>query len=189
VHRRRLGRQPQRRQDRRHHPWLACKAAGDVDALLRRREGLYSSHLASWRKQLQRHGEEGLARKRRGPPVSLFNNGQRNARGCSLWVVKETSIDQVGCIHTCQGLDLSYVGVLIGPDLVVRNGRVITRPEHRDQYDNTIKGWKKRSKEDPEGTEAITDAIIKNTYRTLMSRGMRGCYIFSDDPETLEHFA
>ena len=40
----------------------------EVGALLRR-EGLYSSHLTAWRKQLQRHGEEGLTRKRRGPPA------------------------------------------------------------------------------------------------------------------------
>ena len=44
----------------------ACREAGEIGALLRR-EGLYSSHLASWRQQLQRHGEEGLKRKRRGP--------------------------------------------------------------------------------------------------------------------------
>jgi transposase-like protein len=44
----------------------ACRQAGEVGALLRR-EGLYSSHLAAWRQQLQRHGEEGLTRKRRGP--------------------------------------------------------------------------------------------------------------------------
>jgi len=46
----------------------ACKQPGEIGALLRR-EGLYSSHLASWRKQLQRHGEEGLKGRRRGPPA------------------------------------------------------------------------------------------------------------------------
>lgn len=44
----------------------ACRKDGEVGALLRR-EGLYSSHLAAWRQQLARHGEEGLKRKRRGP--------------------------------------------------------------------------------------------------------------------------
>jgi uncharacterized protein len=106
----------------------------------------------------------------------------------SLWAVKEGSIDQIGCIHTCQGLDLSHVGVFIGPDLVVRNGRVITRPEERAQHDASIKGWKKRSERDPEGTEALMDALIKNTYRVLMTRGMRGCAIYSDDDETREYF-
>lgn len=45
----------------------ACRQAGEIGALLRR-EGLYSSHLAAWRKQLQRHGEDGLKARRRGPP-------------------------------------------------------------------------------------------------------------------------
>ena len=44
----------------------ACREPGEIGALLRR-EGLYSSHLAAWREQLQRHGEEGLGAKRRGP--------------------------------------------------------------------------------------------------------------------------
>jgi len=44
----------------------ACRQSGELGSLLRR-EGLYSSHLAAWRKQLQRHGEAGLKRKRRGP--------------------------------------------------------------------------------------------------------------------------
>jgi len=106
----------------------------------------------------------------------------------SLWIVKESSIDEVGCIHTCQGLELSHVGVLIGPDLVVRDGRVITRPEYRAPQDSSVRGWKKRMREDPEGTEAILDAIIKNTYRTLMTRGLRGCNVFTDDLESREYF-
>lgn len=105
-----------------------------------------------------------------------------------LWIVKEGSIDQVGCIHTCQGLELGHVGVFIGPDLVVRDGRVITRPEKRARHDKSINGWKKSMKEDPEGTEAKLDALIKNTYRTLMTRGMRGCAVYSDDEETREYF-
>ncbi|MFT7463879.1 MAG: transposase, partial [Pseudohongiellaceae bacterium] len=56
----------------------ACQAAGEIGALLRR-EGLFSSHLAAWRRQLQRHGEEGLAGKRRGPrakPMALSISGR-----------------------------------------------------------------------------------------------------------------
>ena len=43
----------------------------------------------------------------------------------SLWIIAEDSIAEVGCIHTSQGLELEYVGVIVGPDFVVRNGRVI----------------------------------------------------------------
>lgn len=47
----------------------------------------------------------------------------------SLWIMKPNSIEEVGCIHTCQGLELEYVGVIIGPDLIVRDGVVMTQPD------------------------------------------------------------
>ncbi|MDZ7821876.1 MAG: DNA/RNA helicase domain-containing protein [Candidatus Marinimicrobia bacterium] len=43
----------------------------------------------------------------------------------SLWILQPNSIKQVGCIHTCQGLELNYVGVIIGNDLIVRDGNVL----------------------------------------------------------------
>ena len=45
------------------------------------------------------------------------------------WIIKPDSVSEVGCIHTCQGLELDYVGVIVGPDLIVRNGKIITRPK------------------------------------------------------------
>lgn len=106
----------------------------------------------------------------------------------SLWIIADRSVDQVGCIHTCQGLEVDYIGVIIGPDLIVRNGRVVTSPDQRDKFDKSIRGYKKLSKGDPERAQRETDAIIKNTYRTLMTRGMKGCYIYCTDPETAAYF-
>lgn len=99
------------------------------------------------------------------------------------------SESEVGCIHTSQGLELDYVGVIVGPDLIVRDGIIITRPEFRAKTDLSIKGWRSRMKEDPERTAARLDSIIKNTYRTLMSRGKKGCYIYCTDPETQAYFS
>ena len=107
----------------------------------------------------------------------------------SLWITKPESIDQVGCIHTCQGLELDHIGVIIGPDLIVRNGRVVTVPEARSKNDNSIRGWKKQAKQDKEGTMAMMDDLIKNTYRTLMTRGMKSCFIYSEDEETRDWFS
>lgn len=106
----------------------------------------------------------------------------------SLWIVAKNSVDQVGCIHTCQGLELDYVGVIIGPDLIVRAGEVVTDPGKRDRRDKTISGFKKMIKEDPVTASIRLDLLIKNTYRTLMTRGMKGCFIYSEDAETREHF-
>ncbi|MBK1725599.1 DNA/RNA helicase domain-containing protein [Halorhodospira neutriphila] len=105
-----------------------------------------------------------------------------------LYLEKAGSVDQVGCIHTVQGLELDLVGVIIGPDLVVRNGRVITQPDARARTDRSLAGYKTARKEAPAEAEARADAIIKNTYRTLMSRGLKGCLIYCTDPETQDYF-
>jgi DUF2075 family protein len=110
------------------------------------------------------------------------------ASDSSLWIVKEESINQIGCIHTCQGLEIDYVGVIIGPDLIIRNGKVVTDPSKRASTDKSVFGWKKFSKEDPIRASEELDLIIKNTYRTLLTRGMKGCYIFSEDEETRDWF-
>ena len=106
----------------------------------------------------------------------------------SLWIIADKSIDQVGCIHTCQGLEVDYIGVIIGPDFIVRDGQVTTSPDQRDKHDKSIRGYKKLSKADPELAKRETDLIIKNTYRTLMTRGMKGCYVYCTDQETAEYF-
>ncbi|HEY8993632.1 MAG TPA: DNA/RNA helicase domain-containing protein [Lacunisphaera sp.] len=102
----------------------------------------------------------------------------------SLWIVKPETVTEVGCIHTCQGLELDYVGVILGPDLVVRNGLVQTNGSQRSKMDASIKGYKKLLQTDPETAKYRADEIIKNTYRTLMTRGMRGCFVYSVDSET-----
>ncbi|MHC8359842.1 DNA/RNA helicase domain-containing protein [Pseudomonas sp. LS2P72] len=106
----------------------------------------------------------------------------------SLWIIAENSIEQVGCIHTCQGLEVDYIGVIIGPDLVVRDGQVVTSPHERDKHDKSIRGWKRLMKEQPALAQQETDLIIKNTYRTLMTRGMKGCYLYCTDQETAQYF-
>ena len=106
----------------------------------------------------------------------------------SLWMIAEESVNQIGCIHTCQGLELDYIGVIIGDDFVVRDGVVITDANKRSSNDRSIRGFKTMLKKDPEKAANLTGDIIKNTYRTLMTRGQKGCYIFCTDPETREYF-
>lgn len=105
-----------------------------------------------------------------------------------LWMVSPDSVEEVGCIHTCQGLEVDYIGVIVGDDLVVRDGEVVTRPEKRASSDRSIQGWKQLAKVNADLAHEKTDAIIKNTYRTLMTRGMRGCYVYFTDRETADFF-
>lgn len=105
-----------------------------------------------------------------------------------LWIIKPESVKEVGCIHTCQGLEVDYIGVIIGPDLIVRDGKVLTDASKRASEDSSVRGHKKLLKQDEVGTLLRLDGIIKNTYRTLMTRGQKGCYVYSSDPETQEYF-
>lgn len=107
----------------------------------------------------------------------------------NLWIKKPESVNEIGCIHTCQGLEVDYIGVIIGPDIVVRNSKVFTQPDQRARTDQSLKGYKKALKENPQAANQKAETIIKNTYRTLMSRGQKGCYIYCTDSETNTYFA
>ncbi len=98
------------------------------------------------------------------------------------FAISEDSVNEAGCIHTTQGLEFDYVGVIMGDDIRYENGRVVTDFTKRAATDQSIKGLKKMYKERPEEALKRADEIIKNTYRTLMTRGMKGCYIYCTDP-------
>lgn len=106
----------------------------------------------------------------------------------STWIISPKSVNEIGCIHTCQGLEVDYIGVIIGEDLIVRNGKVITDVSKRASSDKSVHGYKKLLLEKPTETKAMLDLVIKNTYRTLMTRGMKGCYVYFVDRETNNYF-
>ena len=106
----------------------------------------------------------------------------------SEWIISPKSVEEVGCIHTCQGLEVDYIGVIVGRDLIVRDGVLSTDPASRAKTDKSLAGYKKEFKEDPVSANLKADEIIRNTYRTLMSRGMKGCYVYFVDPETAKYF-
>ena len=104
------------------------------------------------------------------------------------WIINPKSVDEVGCIHTCQGLEVDYVGVIIGGDLDVINGKLITNPKGRAKSDKSLNGFVGERKVDPERADAKADELIRNTYRTLMSRGMKGCYVYFTNPAVKKYF-
>jgi DUF2075 family protein len=106
----------------------------------------------------------------------------------STWIIAENSIKEAGCIHTCQGLELDYVGVIVGDDLSCADGVIVTDVSKRSGNDNSIKGLKTLIKNNPVEGLKMADRIIKNTYRTLMTRGMKGCYIYCCDETLAEYF-
>ncbi len=103
------------------------------------------------------------------------------------WATAPDAIDQVGCVHTCQGVEFDWIGVLIGPDLTFRDDRVVGVPERRAKTDKSLHGSKKELKaagRDAAKRDSVLERIqqiIKNTYKVLMTRGRRGCFVWCAD--------
>jgi DUF2075 family protein len=103
------------------------------------------------------------------------------------WASAKDGIDQVGCIHTIQGLEFDWLGVLIGDDLTCLDGKVLGRPERRAKTDKSLSGFKatlNAAKGDVAATADIhakVQKIIKSTYRVLLSRGRKGTFVWCQD--------
>lgn len=111
-----------------------------------------------------------------------------NLGNSTTWAIDLESVNEVGCIHTCQGLEFDYVGVIIGDDLRYENNHIVTDYTKRAKTDTSLNGIKKiAKKQGQEVANKIADNIIKNTYRTLMTRGMKGCYIYCTNKELAEY--
>ncbi len=98
-----------------------------------------------------------------------------NFNNTSTWAIDSDSFDQVGCIHTSQGLEFDYIGVIIGQDLVYKENQVLTNYLKRAKTDASLKGIKSNNNLE------LADRIIRNTYKTLMSRGQKGCFVYCED--------
>jgi DUF2075 family protein len=94
----------------------------------------------------------------------------------SLWANNPKGFGQVGCVYSAQGLEFDYIGVIFGKDIMYsfEQGKWIPHPENSSDF------YLESVKSDPETFERL----IKNVYRVLMSRGLKGCYVYFMDPET-----
>lgn len=97
-----------------------------------------------------------------------------------LFAIDDAQKDRVGCIHTVQGLEFDYAGVIIGKDLRYENGKVITDQNEISKDDKTsgIRTCK---------DAVLADRLIRNTYRVLLTRGQKGCYVYCEDEGLREY--
>lgn len=95
----------------------------------------------------------------------------------TLWAHDPNGLNQVGCIYTAQGFEFDYVGVIFGEDLIYDLEKQGWFGNRSKSADNTVK----RSKEN------FID-LVKNTYRVLTTRGMKGCYVYFMDKSTELYF-
>ena len=111
-----------------------------------------------------------------------------NLGNSQTWAIDPMSVNEIGCIHTCQGLEFDYVGVIIGDDIRYEDGQIVTDYKKRASTDQSLKGINKIASEyGQDVANKIADRIIKNTYRTLMTRGMKGCYVYCVDKKLQEY--
>jgi hypothetical protein len=105
-----------------------------------------------------------------------------NLANDKIWAINPRSFEEVGCIHTAQGLEFDYVGVLIGKDLTYDkpSGRILTNKSAISKDDNSS-GIRGASEED-------SRRLILNTYKTLLTRGQKGCYVYCEDDALRDYF-
>ncbi|MCU5242342.1 DUF2075 domain-containing protein [Bacillus cereus] len=100
------------------------------------------------------------------------------------WINFENSIEEIGCIHTTQGADLNYVGVILGAeidcdyageengDYDLNKAKIVVNPkEYKDRNGLPIKGTDINNEE--------LTSYIKRIYYVLLSRGINGCYVYA----------
>ena len=102
-----------------------------------------------------------------------------NLENDKIWAINPKSFEEVGCIHTAQGLEFDYVGVLIGKDLKYVDGRVVTDKTaiSADDKSSGIRG----------ASDDVARRLILNTYKTLLTRGQKGCYVYCEDEGLREY--
>ena len=100
-----------------------------------------------------------------------------NLENDKVWAINPDSFEEIGCIHTAQGLEFDYVGVFIGKDMTYNP---VTRSieTHREAISNDDNSSGIRS-----AAPAKAHQLILNTYKTLLTRGQKGCYVYCEDPE------
>ena len=100
----------------------------------------------------------------------------------------DNSINEAGCVHSVQGLEFDYIGVIIGEDLYYEDDKICTNFQKHASSDPSFKGIKKMYKENRTIANELSDTIIKNTYRVLLTRGIKGCYIYCVNKELNNYF-
>jgi DUF2075 family protein len=117
--------------------------------------------------------------------IEIDGHGLRWNQTQTDWINSRTSVDEVGSIHTIQGYDLNYAGVIIGPDLrfdLEAQSIVLDRASYFD---------KKGKENNPKLGLVYTDddllRYITNIYAVLMTRGMHGTYVYVQDKALREY--
>lgn len=120
--------------------------------------------------------------------IKIGNFGISWNLGTKQTFAVDESLNEAGCVHSVQGLEFDYVGVIIGTDLLYKGDKLTTDFHNHALTDPSFKGIKKLEKQDYEYANSIADELIKNTYRVLLTRGIKGCYIYCVDKNLNDYY-
>lgn len=111
-----------------------------------------------------------------------WNSTQNN------WIGSKNAPDEVGSIYTVQGDDLNYVGVIIGNDLIYRNGRLIFNREACADSAAIKRNQRQVANGEQLDENELLEQVLR-TYRILMNRAVKGVYIYACDAELRAYLA
>lgn len=98
------------------------------------------------------------------------------------WIESDSSINEIGCIHTVQGYDLNYLGVIIGEDIKYDKEKQQIYADKTCYFDQQGKSGV------ADDQDALRD-YLTNIYLTLMTRGIKGTYVYVCDPDLREYMS
>jgi DUF2075 family protein len=101
------------------------------------------------------------------------------------WINSPTSINEVGSIHTVQGYDLNYCGVIIGRDLYFDESTNSIKFDRKNYFD--MKGMEKNRRLGRNYSDDDIETYVKQIYRVLLTRGIYGTYVYVCDPKLRAH--
>jgi len=115
-----------------------------------------------------------------GTPWNTGPDATRLAPGvppAPFWASDPNGINQVGCVYTAQGFEFDYVGVIFGRDLRWDPASQDWIGDSGASHDTIVK----------RSGDRFTD-LVKRTYRVLLTRGMKGCYVYFEDEASRPRF-
>jgi uncharacterized protein len=108
-----------------------------------------------------------------------LKEAQNGNPAANLWAYDDRGFGQIGCVYSAQGFEFDYIGVLIGNDIIYDISKQKWLPLKENHKGNMIGTQRLNSMTDQEYMK-----IVKNIYRVLLSRGMKGCYVYFMDKDT-----
>ncbi|MDQ1128337.1 DNA/RNA helicase domain-containing protein [Microbacterium sp. SORGH_AS_0888] len=158
---------------------------GTLDALIRQRDREYglsrltAGYAWSWKSDPKKKGMKRIPLAERPYDIEIDGYRWRWNSADKDWITSPHALDEIGSIHTVQGYDLNYAGVIIGRDLRLDGATGEIRFDRTQYHDK--KGIENNRRRGIVYTDHEIERYVKNIYAVLLTRGIRGTYVYVCD--------